>query len=455
MALPLYRQGVAVRGWAGTLGGVSGRFGRQTSYCIKGRQGGLHCQWKPKEKPDWCTCGTVRPISSLPGSLSPPTCLRYQTTSQLGLESVLRATKRQSPPVEHSQISLPHLLHCRQGAMQGEVRVRSLIYIPDDKISLCLLVGSQGHKTLVEVPYSGLDRLDELLAQQVSEYKQDEVLLSQLVDSVTTVDGCREDDIMVASPSPGAPWEGSAQSFDMNESHLDSFRSLFDSQWCRMPFHAGFQYPDSLPTRGGGLVVFEKSQVLRGGQSEKSDRNMEQHLANMHDKLCRELPNFFLKNHDYNIYSKDVEFINEFLHMKTKGRGMYQAALTLCRFLAWNYFADIQMEVLKLTQHPESWSVQARWRVRGLPLHVLLLRFYRRDKSDLYRTYDAFSTFYLGSDGLIHCHKVDKMMPTQPPAQKIKGLLVRALVALGMQEHQPALNLLLIQLALKLGQRHC
>ncbi|MGH0155048.1 UNVERIFIED_CONTAM: hypothetical protein FKN15_028841 [Acipenser sinensis] len=401
MALPLYRQGVAVRGWAGKLGGVSGRFGGRTSYCIKGRQGGLHCQWKPKEKPDRCTCGTVRPISSLPGSLSPPTCLRYQTTSQLGLESVPRATKRQSPPMEHSQISLPHLLHCRQGAMQAEVQVRSLIYIPDDKISLCLLVGSQGHKTLVEVPYSGLDRLDELLAQQVSEYKQDEVLLSQLVDSVTTVDGCREDDIMVESPSPGAPWEGSAQSFDMNESHLDSFRSLFDSQWCRMPFHAGFQYPDSLPTRGGGLVVFEKSQVLRGGQSEKSDRNMEQHLANMHDKLRRE------------------------------------------------------MEVLKLTQHPESWSVQARWRVRGLPLHVLLLRFYRRDKSDLYRTYDAFSTFYLGSDGLIHCHKVDKMMPAQPPAQKIKGLLVRALVALGMQEHQPALNLLLTQLALKLGQRHC
>ncbi|XP_041091024.1 uncharacterized protein LOC121304128 [Polyodon spathula] len=450
MALPLYRQGVVLRGWAGTLGGVNGGFGGRPSYCIKGRPGDLHCQWKPKEKPDWCTCGPVRPISSLPGSLSPPTCLRYQTTSQLGLEPVLRATKRQSPPVEHSQIALPHLLHCSH----GEVRFRSLTCFPDDKISLCLLVGSQGHKTLVEVPYSGLARLGELLALQVSESKQDEVLLSQLVDSVTTVDGCREDDIMVESPSPGAPWEGSAQPFDMNESHLDSFRSLFDSQWCRMPFHAGFQYPDPQPTRGGGLVAFEKSQVLRGGQSEKSDRKMEQHLANMHDKLRTELPNFFLKNHDYNIYSKDVEFINEFLHMKTKG-WMYQAALTLCRFLAWNYFADIQMEVLKLTQHPESWSVQARWRVRGLPLHVLLLRFYRRDKSDLYRTYDAFSTFYLGSDGLIHCHKVDKMMPAQPPAQKVKGLLVTALVALGMQEHRPALNLLLTQLALKLGQRHC
>lgn len=67
------------------------------------------------------------------------------------------------------------------------------------------------------------------------------------------------------------------------------------------------------------------------------------------------------------------------------GRAMYQMALTLCRFVAWNYFADLRMEVLKVTQHPENWSIQARWRITGLPFHVLLLRFYKRDKSELYR----------------------------------------------------------------------
>lgn len=68
-----------------------------------------------------------------------------------------------------------------------------------------------------------------------------------------------------------------------------------------------------------------------------------------------------------------------------RGRALYQLALTLCRFVAWNYFADLRMEVLKVTQHPENWSIQARWRITGLPFHVLLFRFYKKDKADLYR----------------------------------------------------------------------
>jgi hypothetical protein len=30
-------------------------------------------------------------------------------------------------------------------------------------------------------------------------------------------------------------------------------------------------------------------------------------------------------------------------------------------------------------------TIKARWRVRGLPFLSLLLRFYRKDKTDLYR----------------------------------------------------------------------
>lgn len=43
------------------------------------------------------------------------------------------------------------------------------------------------------------------------------------------------------------------------------------------------------------------------------------------------------------------------------------------------------MEVLKLTKHPEDGSVRARWRIMGLPFHLLLLRFYKKDKRQLYR----------------------------------------------------------------------
>ena len=68
-----------------------------------------------------------------------------------------------------------------------------------------------------------------------------------------------------------------------------------------------------------------------------------------------------------------------------RGRTWYILSLTLCRFLAWNYFARLRLEILQLTRHPENWTLQARWRLVGLPIHLLFLRFYKRDKEELYR----------------------------------------------------------------------
>uniref|UniRef100_A0A674PCU3 Si:ch211-215a10.4 n=1 Tax=Takifugu rubripes TaxID=31033 RepID=A0A674PCU3_TAKRU len=159
--------------------------------------------------------------------------------------------------------------------------------------------------------------------------------------------------------------------------------------------------------------------------------------------LLLELPRFFQKNHDYSMYSADLEFINGPLNMKTRGRVRYQLFLSLWRLLSLCYYAEVRLEVLKLTKHMEDGTIKARWRVKGLPFHSVLLRFYYKDKSQLYRTSDAFSTFYLGEDGLIHCHRVEKMMPSQPPIlSRVTSLLAKTLVALGLQEQRPALNLL-------------
>ncbi|XP_035246149.1 uncharacterized protein C6orf136 homolog isoform X3 [Anguilla anguilla] len=176
---------------------------------------------------------------------------------------------------------------------------------------------------------------------------------------------------------------------------------------------------------------------------DEREREREEKLALMHEKMRHELPRFFLKSHDYSMYSPDVEFINGLLNIKTRGRLLYQLSLSLWKVLCVLYFADVRLEVLKLSKHSEDGTIRARWRVSGLPFHLLVLRFYRRDKSSLYRSYDAFSTFYLGSDGLVHCHRVDKVMPAQPPVlPRVTSALTGALVALGLQEHRPALNLL-------------
>ncbi|XP_030366659.1 uncharacterized protein C6orf136 homolog isoform X1 [Strigops habroptila] len=134
------------------------------------------------------------------------------------------------------------------------------------------------------------------------------------------------------------------------------------------------------------LLLRPPAPLLRpAGPPRRAPPTMEEHLAVMHQKLQDELPNFFLKIPDYGLYSHDVEFINHLLHLHTRGRPMYQVAVALCRALAWGYFASLRLEVLALTRHPEDWSIRARWRLTGLPLHLCVLRFYRRDKSTLLR----------------------------------------------------------------------
>ncbi|XP_067169738.1 uncharacterized protein C6orf136 homolog [Apteryx mantelli] len=226
-----------------------------------------------------------------------------------------------------------------------------------------------------------------------------------LEGAITTVDGRREDDIAVRDRPPLPPAAAAAATLLLRP----------------------------LPPA--------RSAATGPGPARRSQPSMEEHLALVHAKLQHELPNFFQKIHDYGLYSPDVEFVNQPLRLRTRGRAMYQVALALCRAAAWGYFASVRLEVLALTQHPEDWSVRARWRLTGLPFHLCLLRFYRRDKRDLLRSYDAFSTFFLDSQGLIRCHHIDKLMPAPGAVAEAKKLLVAA--AAGLAQAGPALQLVL------------
>ncbi|XP_019685732.1 uncharacterized protein C6orf136 homolog isoform X1 [Felis catus] len=224
---------------------------------------------------------------------------------------------------------------------------------------------------------------------------------------------------------PGKGEEGPGP--EMHSGCLDGLRSLFEGPPCPYP---------------GALIPFQAPGTSCPCPATPSgDPSMEEHLAIMYERLRHELPNLFLHSHDYTLYSSDVEFINEILNIRTKGLTWYILSLTLCRFLAWNYFAQLRLEVLQLTRHPENWTLQARWRLVGLPIHMLFLRFYKRDKEELYQTYDAYSTFFLNSNGLICRHRLDKLMPSHSPPTPVKKLLVGALVALGLSEPEPNLHL--------------
>ncbi|XP_039197799.1 uncharacterized protein C6orf136 homolog [Crotalus tigris] len=240
-------------------------------------------------------------------------------------------------------------------------------------------------------------------------------------DAIILENGRREDNLRVR------PREG------LNSTSLDSLYNLFHG-W---PLPSPYQTPEAAPA---SLAPFRATSGAPSPVTSptSNNRDMEEHLEVMQQKLREELPAFFLKSHDYEMYSQDVEFINEILHMKTRGLTIYRMAVVLCRFVAWNYFIHMHLEVMKVTQHPENWSIQVRWRIRGLPFHIFLMRFFR-NKPEFYRIYDAYSTFFLNPQGLIKCHRVSKLMPSQPLQNKLKNLAVASLLGLELSDQRPSL----------------
>ncbi|XP_067267466.1 uncharacterized protein C6orf136 homolog [Chanodichthys erythropterus] len=388
---------------------------------------------QPMTKQCWNLCQTTefhlndncRTLSSASWALAPPNSLRYLSIKPQSL----------SHPFHHA--CQPN----RAANLEEEDW--------EEAVSLCVLLKpgeTDEQHTMVEVPFVGPAKLSELLALGP-------IRPFDLLFPLTTVDGSREDDISITGKVG-------------TDTERGSFRSLFETEGCPAPFMLGSHfYCFHCPGMKSVSEIGEKSGKEQDKQSfypalhvthcshaetervdnSSSQRDMEneEKLALMYEKLRVELPSFFVKNHDYSIYSEDVEFINGILNTKTRGRVVYQLTLTVWRLMCLCYYADAQLEVLKLTKHPEDGSIKARWRVKGLPFHSILVFFYKKDKSHLYRTYDAFSTFYVGSDGRIHRHKVEKVMEARPPLlPKVTSVLAGALVALGIQEHRPALNLL-------------
>ncbi|CAI9621577.1 unnamed protein product [Staurois parvus] len=225
----------------------------------------------------------------------------------------------------------------------------------------------------------------------------------------------------------------------LSSAQLDCFRSLFEPGLCRTPYQA-LAFPP--PAAHEGLLEFTLSAKTEGSQSTGSNQpSMEEHLAVMHEKLREELPRFLWKPANFSLYRKDVEFISSTFHVHLRGVHKYHLFLTFIRLLLLMYYSNCRISVLKLTSHPETNSIHARWSFSGLPLHCLFFYIFKSDKNELYRTYDAFSTFQLAHDGLICLHKVEQVMPSSPLTVTKKTVLA-AFLALGLGQDRPALNLL-------------
>ncbi|XP_054769991.2 uncharacterized protein LOC129277839 [Lytechinus pictus] len=205
-----------------------------------------------------------------------------------------------------------------------------------------------------------------------------------------------------------------------------------------IPHDAGsFSTASDIPVVGSASYEDMLSVLQCVGESEKktddpapSDGPSKEQLSYMHHRLSEEMPKFFEQSHDYGLYADTVHFDNRIMKVSTRGLAAYKATVQSLKYLSTAYLTSSQMELLRITMETEQHCIQARWRIKGVPLHSYLLRPW--GKKHKYRYFDAFSTFYVGSDGLIHSHVLDKVMPSSEGKVVAASWAVRLGIMMGV-----------------------
>lgn len=220
-----------------------------------------------------------------------------------------------------------------------------------------------------------------------------------------------------------------------DESHLDSL--IYNSK----------------PMRNEPLVNSETPVEHTFAQPDNSDklegRPTSEQLFRVYNVLEKSLPELFIKPHDYSIYHPNLIFENNIRGSKTIGIYHYVKQVALLRTLGHLKFAFVKLEVMKITKHEEDGTVRVRWRIVGISGLRVFLTFWRfkiwKLKEEITENqemwYDGFSTFYVGGDGLIYKHVVDKVMPDDDGViDKTKDLRTKLALLFGLPFSGPQLS---------------
>ncbi|KAK6641581.1 hypothetical protein RUM44_013296 [Polyplax serrata] len=145
----------------------------------------------------------------------------------------------------------------------------------------------------------------------------------------------------------------------------------------------------------------------------KAEPEQVMHILNV---LSKELPKIFVRYLDYSIFHRDLILENNIKGTRKIGIHHLIKQVTLLRTVGHIKYAKVIFEILKITGHPEDGTVRVRWRIRGLSNYKALFSFMKyvtgSKVSELDGWYDAFSIFYVYSDGLVHKLTVDKVCVT-------------------------------------------
>lgn len=143
-------------------------------------------------------------------------------------------------------------------------------------------------------------------------------------------------------------------------------------------------------------------------------------LEHVYRVLSDNLPKLFFQPLDYSIYSPNLEFENNISGKHTVGLYHFVKQVAFLKTIGHLKYAYVKFDVLRITKHPDDFTIKIRWRVRGISGLKVMFNFWKYklwDIEGIFNSpeswYDGFSICYIGENGLIYKHVVDKVMPDE------------------------------------------
>jgi len=134
-------------------------------------------------------------------------------------------------------------------------------------------------------------------------------------------------------------------------------------------------------------------------------------------QLTKDIGNFFMQAQDWDLYHEELVFQDNINGMKLVGLEKYKVLVNMMRIVAHFRFLYVKMTILSVSKEEEVGIINIRWRMVGLGMMRMLLRYFPDrlwEKGSMERiapTYiDGFSIFYADSYSKIYQHTMDRVM---------------------------------------------
>jgi len=161
---------------------------------------------------------------------------------------------------------------------------------------------------------------------------------------------------------------------------------------------------------------------IEGKPQEKEHKKLGPNLERIAYQLSQDLINIFLKKQHWDMYHPNMVLEDDIRGKRYEGLIDYIRVVNIMKLTAHLRFVYVRFHILKITKHPEDNTIRIRWRIAGLGMARMLLRYFpdrlwmqgMMDKSAP-SWYDGYSVFHVGPDDKIFKHVVDQVMRDEDP----------------------------------------